>query len=75
MSSSKKINLSSDFAAGVYLSEAHNPVPPPPLHTVFVYTVYLFLQGREKGGRVEPETRSQTHRGVTVHKAGSKIRT
>jgi hypothetical protein len=29
--------------------------PYPPLHNVYVYTVYLFLQGR--GGRVEPERR------------------
>jgi hypothetical protein len=39
MSSSKKLT-------GDYLSEAQNT--PPPLHTVNVYTVYLFKQG--KGG-------------------------
>ncbi len=54
----KKIYLYRDFAAGVYLSEAQNPIPPP-LHTVYVYsiqyTVYLFTQGR--GGRVEQERR------------------
>ncbi len=38
MSSSKKIDLSRDFPAGVYLSEAHNPIPPPPLHTVCIHT-------------------------------------
>ncbi len=32
--------------------------PPPPLHAVSVYTVYLFTQGRGVGGwRVEPEGR------------------
>jgi hypothetical protein len=31
-----------DIAAGVYLSEAQNAIPPPPLHTVFVYTVYFY---------------------------------
>jgi hypothetical protein len=38
MLSSKKIELLMNFAAGVYLSEAQNP----PLHTVYVYTAYLF---------------------------------
>ncbi len=54
MSASEKFGL--DFAAGVYLSEAKNPyqAPPPP---VYVYTVYLFTQGRGEGGGVEPERR------------------
>ncbi len=49
MSSSKKIDLLRDFAAGVYLSEAQTPYIPP-LHTVFVYKVYLFTKGKG-GGR------------------------
>jgi hypothetical protein len=56
MSLPKKIDLFRDFAAGVYLSKGQNPIPPP-LHTVFVYTVYLFTQGRGEGGEVEPERR------------------
>ncbi len=58
MSSSKKFDLQRDFAAGVYLSEAHNPLTPPPpphrLHTLYVYTVQLFTL-RGLGGRIEPE--------------------
>ena len=34
-----------DFVAGVYLSEDQNPIPPPSLRTV-----YLFTQG--KGGEL-----------------------
>jgi hypothetical protein len=37
MSSSKKMYLQRDFAAGVYLSEAQNPIPYPP------YTLYLYV--------------------------------
>jgi hypothetical protein len=48
------------FATGVYLSEAQNPIPPPPPYTLFMwlYTVYLFTQGRG-GRRVEPERRGE----------------
>jgi hypothetical protein len=53
MSSSKNIDLSRDFAAGVYLSDAQNPIPtPPPLHTVYVYTGYLFTKGSGWGGEL-----------------------
>ncbi len=44
-----------DFAAGVYLSEAQNLIPPSPLHTVYVYTVYVLTvlaQGRGEGGEL-----------------------
>jgi hypothetical protein len=62
MTSSKKINLYRHFAAGVYLSEAPEPLTPLPLHTVYVNTVYLFKQGRGGGGgRVEPERRLEGH--------------
>ncbi len=47
MSSSEKIDL---YAAGVYLSEAQNSIPPPPLHTVYVHTVYFFTQETREGG-------------------------
>jgi hypothetical protein len=45
------------FAAGAYLSEAQNTIPPP-LNTVYVYTVYLLTQERGgAGGGLEPERR------------------
>ncbi len=47
MSSSNKFYR--DFAADVYMSEAQNLIHPP-LHTVYVFTVYLFTQG--KGGEL-----------------------
>ncbi len=52
------------FAAGVYLPEAKNHIPPPPYplkHGIrdYVYTVYLFTQGREGGGGVKPERRGE----------------
>ncbi len=53
MSSSKKIDLVRDFAAGVYLSEAQNPIPPAPCARIRVYSI-PFHTG--KGG-VEPERR------------------
>jgi hypothetical protein len=49
MSSAKKIDLCRDFTAGVYLSEAQNPIPPPPLFTVYMYTVNLLTQIRSEG--------------------------
>ncbi len=42
MSSFKKIDLERDFAAGVYLPEAQNPVTPSPL----THCRYLFTQGQ-----------------------------
>jgi hypothetical protein len=44
MSSSKKIYLYRDFAAGVYLSEAQNPIPSP-LHTIRVYSILIHTGG------------------------------
>jgi hypothetical protein len=55
MSSSKKIDLRRDFAAGVYLSEAQNPLSPP--HTLYTVNSKLIHTGKGRGGRVEPERR------------------
>ena len=53
MSSSKKIDVLRDFAAGVYLSEAQNPKPTP-LHTVYTCIQYTYSH-REGGEKLEPE--------------------
>ncbi len=52
MSSSKKIDLYRDFAAGVYLSEAPFPpmTPSPLVHNVYVYRI-LIHTGKGVGGR------------------------
>jgi hypothetical protein len=69
MESSKNIDQQRDFAVGVYLSEAQNPIPAL-THCIRVYTVYLFTQGRG-GGRVEPERRREGHhRRVQIPKLG-----
>ncbi len=36
---------------GVYLSEAQNPITPPPIHNVYVIAVNLF-KGRGEGGEL-----------------------
>ncbi len=41
MSSSKKIDLERDFAAGVYLSEAQKPIPTPLTHSIGVYRILI----------------------------------
>ncbi len=72
MSSSKIIDLKRYFAAGVYLSEAKNPIPPPPLtNCIRVYSI-LIHTGKGGGGRVEPERRLE---GQQFTKAESKIPT
>jgi hypothetical protein len=51
MSSSKKIGLYRDFVAGVYLSEAQNPVPPPPpTHCTACIRAYSIFIPTGKGG-------------------------
>jgi hypothetical protein len=49
----KKLTCKGALRQVFYLSEAPSPPPilahtPPSLHTVYVYTIYLFTQG--KGG-------------------------
>jgi hypothetical protein len=55
----KKIDLQRDVAAGVYLSEAQNPILPPPLHTVYII---LNHKGAKGGGRVNQKERERGNR-------------
>jgi hypothetical protein len=67
-SSSKKIDLKRDFAAGIYLSEVQNPPPPPARCTVYntrTCMQYTYSHIEEWGGgelnqrEVEKGNRSQ----------------
>ncbi len=57
----QKTNPQRDFAAGVYLSEAQNPIPSPPytLYIICVYSIPIHTRkgGGGGGGRVETERR------------------
>jgi hypothetical protein len=49
--SSKKIAMKRDFAAGVYMSEARNPIHPPYTLYMYVYTsILIHTQGRGEAG-------------------------
>jgi hypothetical protein len=58
---------------------SYDPILPPPLHTVYVYAVYLIIITiisisiitQERGGDGGELTREKVG-GVTVHKAGRK---
>ncbi len=57
MSSSKKIDLYREFAAGVYLSGAPSPPPPlpsPPMRLTHCVRLICILT---RGGGVKPERR------------------
>ncbi len=60
MQSSKKIDLYVDFAAGVYLYEAQNPMPPSLTHCKSVQYAYSHREAGE-GGKVKPERRLEGH--------------
>ncbi len=56
------------LVAVVYQSEAQNP-PYPATNTVYVYTMYLFTQGKgERGGELNQREGERTD-----HTAGLKI--
>ncbi len=48
MSSSKKIYLYRDFKAGVYLSEAQNPIHTP--RAAYTLYVHVYVYSHRKGG-------------------------
>jgi hypothetical protein len=41
-----------DFAAGIYLSEAQNPIPPPLTYCILVYSILI-----RTGKKFKPEKR------------------
>jgi hypothetical protein len=57
MSSSKKNDLKRDFAAGVYLSESQDPIPPPLTHCIRVYRILIHRW--MGGGRGESLTKEK----------------
>ncbi len=60
MSSSNKLTCKRDFAACVYLSDAQNPISPPPTYTMYVYTGTYSHRG--KGGELN-QSREEGERG------------
>jgi hypothetical protein len=67
----KKLSCKGTLRQMFYLSEVPSPsmAPKSLLHTAYVYTVYLFTQGKGGEGRL---TREKKVRGAIVHKAGRK---
>jgi hypothetical protein len=47
----RKIDLYRDFAAGVYLSEAQNPMPSPHNYTLYTCMIYHTYSHEGGGGR------------------------
>jgi len=70
MSSSKKMTLKGT-AAGVYLSEAQNPIPPPLSLTHCIRLFSMLGHTGTEGGDLNQREGER----ATVHKAGSKIPT
>jgi hypothetical protein len=54
MSSSKKIDLERDFAAGVFLSDAQNPIPSLPctLYTFALHSILIYTGKGRRGGEL-----------------------
>ncbi len=71
-----KCRLLKNWVCGRYLSvwgplPSYDPITP--LHTVYVFTVYLFTQRRGWGPRGGESWTREKVSGATVHKAGPKI--
>jgi hypothetical protein len=65
MSSSKKLTCKETLRQVFNCLRLGTPNPSLTHCIVYVYTVYLFTQGRGDGGRVEPERRGKAEKGNT----------
>ncbi len=58
MSSSKKFSCKRTLRLVFYMSEAQNPIPLPPLHTAYEYTLCVVIHtGKGEGGGGEMNQR------------------
>jgi hypothetical protein len=73
MSSSDNIDLYRDFAAGVYLSEAENPIPLPP-YTLYTCMQYICTYAHREGGYLNQRGGEKGNRGEYNHKAKARFK-
>ena len=68
MSSSKKMAFKRTLRQVFICREAQNPIPPPSLQSVYVYTV-VYITVQHSYSHLE-RAESEKVRGATIHRAG-----